>query len=87
MTTPINTAVALDWALRAGFDNSQICICLDEADPTFTYGTQNIVFDIPPHVAIYLPPSETDYPPSVPDHVGYIYDNNELENIILFYNL
>lgn len=87
MTTPINTAIALEWALKEGLDNSQICIYLNEVDPTFTYGIQNIVYDIPPHVAIYLPPSESDFPPVTPDHAGYVYDNNELIHIILIYEL
>lgn len=87
MTTPINTAIALAWALRKGLDNSQICIFLNDVDPTFTYVIENIVYDIPPHIAIYLPPSETDFPPSAPDQVGHVYDNNELTTIILIYNL
>ena len=86
MTTPIRTAKALEWAIKEGFDNSQICICLNEVDPTFTYGIQNISQDVPPHVAIYLLSSETDIPVT-PDHVGYVYDNNELTNIILIYEL
>lgn len=73
MTTPIRTAKALEWAIKEGFDNNRICSCLDE--------------DIPPHVAIYLPPSEHDFPPVTPDHVGYVYDNNELTNIIFIYEL
>lgn len=87
MTTPIRTAKALDWALREGLDNSQICICLNEIDPTFYYGIQNITKDVPPHVAIYFPPSETDFLPVIPDHVGYVYDNNKLTNIIFIYLL
>lgn len=87
MTTPIRTAQALEWALKEGLDNSQICIYLNEADPTFTYGIQNIVNDLPPHVAIYFPPSETDFLPVTPDHVGYVYDNNELIHIIFIYEL
>lgn len=87
MTTPIRTATALEWAIKEGLDNSQICICLNEVDPTFQYGIQNISQDVPPHVAIYLPPSEHDFPPATPDHVGYVYDNNELTNIILIYEL